>query len=117
MRMKEVGDETKAVAKTTGAVMRESEAEAIRGPTRSHTGPMARREKIEPTKAAMPAVPTSVAERLRVYRQREGKLSRGTRFHGEDNDMIMYGGNRRKRTSMVGHSMASSINSTKSSSV
>lgn len=68
MRMKEVGDETKAVAKTTGAVMRESEAEAIRGPTRSHTGPMARREKIEPTKAAMPAVPTSVAERLRSLR-------------------------------------------------
>lgn len=68
MRMKEVGDETKAVAKTIGAVRRETVAEAIRGPTRSQTGPMARREKMEPMKAAIPAVPTSVAESLRSSR-------------------------------------------------
>ncbi|KAK5820435.1 hypothetical protein PVK06_025482 [Gossypium arboreum] len=67
-RMKEVGEEIKAVAKTIGAVMRERAAEAIRGPTRSHTGPIARREKMEPMKAAVPAAPMSAAERLRFWR-------------------------------------------------
>lgn len=51
-----------------GAVMRERVAEATRGPRRSHTGPMARREKMEPRKEAMPAVPTSVSVRLRSWR-------------------------------------------------
>lgn len=53
---------------TTGAVRRESVAEAIRGPTRSQTGPMANREKIEPTKAAIPAVSMSDSVRFRSAR-------------------------------------------------
>lgn len=51
-----------------GAVMRESVAEAMRGPTRSHAGPMARREKMEPTKEAMPALPISISVSLRSSR-------------------------------------------------
>ncbi|GLT33229.1 hypothetical protein SLA2020_078330 [Shorea laevis] len=56
----DVGDETNAVAKTTGAVRKERVEEATRGPRRSQTGPMKTREKMDPMKAAMPAVPTSV---------------------------------------------------------
>lgn len=67
-RMKDCGEETREADKTTGAVMRERVAEATRGPRRSHTGPMARREKMEPRKEAMPAVPTSVSVRLRSWR-------------------------------------------------
>lgn len=68
MRMKEVDEETKAVAKTIGAVRRETVAEAIRGPTRSHTCPIAMREKMEPIKAAILALATSAADRLRSLR-------------------------------------------------
>ena len=54
-RMKEFGDETRHIESIAGAVRRESVADATRGPTRSHTGPMAKREKMEPAKEAMPA--------------------------------------------------------------
>ncbi|KAA8530214.1 hypothetical protein F0562_004923 [Nyssa sinensis] len=40
----------------------------MRGPTRSHAGPIARREKMAPTKEAMPALPISVSVRLRSWR-------------------------------------------------
>lgn len=63
--MKARGEETSDMEHTAGAVRRESVAEARRGPKRSHTGPMARREKMEPRKEAMPAVATSEAEKLR----------------------------------------------------
>lgn len=66
--MKEVGEETREVERMIGAVMRESVAEAMRGPNRSHAGPMARREKIEPRKEAMPALPISVGVRLSSWR-------------------------------------------------
>lgn len=49
---------------TTGAVTRETVADATRGPKKSQTGPMARREKMEPTKEAMPAWPISACVRL-----------------------------------------------------
>lgn len=68
MRMNDSGDDTKDMARMIGAVRRESVAEATRGPTRSHVGPMARREKMEPTKDAMPALPISLAVRLRSSR-------------------------------------------------
>lgn len=54
-RMNEFGDEIRLIESIAGVVSRDSVAEATRGPTRSHTGPMARREKIEPAKEAMPA--------------------------------------------------------------
>ena len=62
-RINDVGEVTKQVDKMTGAVTRESVAEAMRGPTRSQAGPMARREKMEPMKEAMPALPMSVSVR------------------------------------------------------
>lgn len=68
MTMKARGDETKHMENTTGAVRRESVAEAIRGPTRSHAVPMAKREKMEPAKEAILARLTSVSERLRSAR-------------------------------------------------
>lgn len=68
MRMKDCGEEIREVAKMMGAVMRESVAEAIRGPIRSQTGPMARREKMEPTKEATPALPMTVSVSLRSSR-------------------------------------------------
>lgn len=51
-----------------GAVASERVAEARRGPKRSQAGPIARREMMEPVKAAIPAVPTSDGERLRSSR-------------------------------------------------
>lgn len=66
--MKDCGEETNEVARMIGAVIRERVAEVIRGPTRSHAGPMARREKMEPTKEAMPAAPMSVSVRRRSSR-------------------------------------------------
>lgn len=63
--MKESGVEMNKAERTTGAVRRERVAEAIRGPTRSQIGPMARREKMEPTKEAIPAFPMSVEVSLR----------------------------------------------------
>lgn len=68
MRMKEFGEETKEVAKMIGAVRRDSVTEAMRGPTMSQTGPMARREKMEPRKEAMPAAPMWAWESLRSSR-------------------------------------------------
>lgn len=53
--------------KIAGAVRRETVAEARRGPKRSHAGPIARREKIEPRKEAIPALPTSEGVRLRSF--------------------------------------------------
>lgn len=67
-KMKDKGVEMKAAERTTGAVRRERVAEAMRGPTRSQTGPMARREKMEPTKDAIPALPMSAEVRLRSWR-------------------------------------------------
>lgn len=68
IRMNDFGDDTRDMERMTGAVRRESVAEATRGPTRSHAGPMAKREKMEPTKEAMPALPISVSVRLRSSR-------------------------------------------------
>lgn len=67
-RMNDLGEEMKAVERTTGAVRRERVAVAIRGPTTSQVGPMARREKMEPAKEAMPAALTSVSVRPRSSR-------------------------------------------------
>lgn len=64
-KMNDNGEEMNVADRRMGAVMRERVAEARRGPKRSQAGPMARREMMEPAKAAMPAVPTSVGERLR----------------------------------------------------
>lgn len=63
MRIKACGDEMKAVESTIGAVMRERVAEAIRGPTRSHVGPIRSRERMDPAKDATAAFPTSDLER------------------------------------------------------
>lgn len=46
-----------------GAVRKERIAEEVRGPMRSQSGPMARREKMEPAKEAVPAADTADAER------------------------------------------------------
>lgn len=54
--------------KTIGAVRRETDAEAIRGPTRSQTGPIASRENMEPKKEAIPALFMSMVVRLRSSR-------------------------------------------------
>lgn len=51
-----------------GAVMKERVAEVMRGPMRSQIGPMARREKMEPAKEAMPALLISESERWRSRR-------------------------------------------------
>jgi hypothetical protein len=71
------------VAKMIGAVRRESVAEAMRGPIRSHAGPMARREKMEPAKEAMPAWPISVSVRLRSSRMigRRGGMEKVEKKH------------------------------------
>lgn len=66
--MNDKGEEMKAAERMIGAVMRERVAEAKRGPKTSHAGPMARREMMEPAKAAIPAVPTSEGERWRSSR-------------------------------------------------
>ncbi|KAL3526078.1 hypothetical protein ACH5RR_014450 [Cinchona calisaya] len=50
-----------------GAVRSESAADTKRGPKRSHAGPIARREMMDPRKEAMPALPTSEEERLRSF--------------------------------------------------
>lgn len=63
--MKEAGEETNAAERMAGAVRRERIAEEVRGPMRSQRGPMARREKIEPAKEAIPAADTVAAERPR----------------------------------------------------
>lgn len=62
-KMNDNGDEMNAAERIMGAVTSESVAEARRGPKRSHAGPMARREMMEPANAADPAVPTSEGER------------------------------------------------------
>lgn len=67
-RMKERGEETIEAEITIGAVRRERVAEATRGPTRSHAGPIARRENMDPTKEAIPAFAMSVSVRLRSSR-------------------------------------------------
>ncbi|PON41598.1 hypothetical protein PanWU01x14_288700, partial [Parasponia andersonii] len=67
--MNALGEETRNdMARTAGAVRRESVAEAILGPTRSHAGPIARREKMDPTKEATPAWLMSASVRLRSRR-------------------------------------------------
>lgn len=83
MAMKDSGEETKAVARMAGAVRRESVAEAMRGPTRSHAGPIARREKTEPAKAATPAWVMSVLVRLRLSRMtgRSGGIEKVEKKH------------------------------------
>lgn len=58
--MKLFAEEMRQVERTTGAVRRDRVAEAIRGPYMSHAGPIARREKMEPMKEAIPALPMSV---------------------------------------------------------
>lgn len=64
-RMKDVGEETSEAERITGAVRKERIAEEVRGPMRSQSGPIARREKMEPAKEAIPAADTVEAERLR----------------------------------------------------
>lgn len=66
--MKELAVEMKETERTAGAVRRETTAEVTRGPKMSQAGPTARREKMAPTKAAIPAVPTSAAVRWRWWR-------------------------------------------------
>lgn len=63
--MKDVGEETSAAERITGAVRKERIAEEVLGPMRSQSGPIARREKIEPAKEAIPAADTVDSERLR----------------------------------------------------
>lgn len=81
--MKDRDDEMREVAKMAGAVRRESVAEAMRGPNRSHAGPIARREKIEPIKEAMPAWLMSVSVRLRLSRitARSGGIEKVEKKH------------------------------------
>lgn len=67
-RRKEIGEEAIEVKKTAGAVMRISEAEARRGPNKSQAVPMAIRAKTAPETDAIPALPMSVAVRLRLSR-------------------------------------------------
>lgn len=57
--------------KTMGAVRRDREAEATRGPARSQIGPMTKRDKMEPRKEAMLAMSMSVSVRLRSSRMME----------------------------------------------
>lgn len=66
--MKLFAEEIREVERTMGAVRRDRVAEAIRGPNMSHAGPIARREKMEPMKEAIPALPMSVWVRLRSLR-------------------------------------------------
>lgn len=68
MRMKEAAEVIKEAERMTGAVRRERMAEARRGPRRSQAGPMARREKTEPTKAATPEALMSASVRWRSAR-------------------------------------------------
>lgn len=58
--MKLFAEEIREVERTTGAVRSDRVAEATRGPNTSQAGPMARREKMEPMKEAIPALPISV---------------------------------------------------------
>lgn len=67
-KMNDNGEDMKAAERRIGAVTRERVAEARRGPKTSQAGPMARRETMEPAKAAIPAVPTSEGERWRSSR-------------------------------------------------
>ena len=71
------------MARMIGAVRRERVAEAMRGPNRSHAGPMARREKIEPAKEAIPAWPISASVRLRSARMmgRRGGIEKVEKKH------------------------------------
>lgn len=64
--MKDVGEETNAAERIAGAVRIERIAEEVLGPMRSQSGPIARREKIEPAKEAIPAADTVESERLRL---------------------------------------------------
>jgi len=66
--MKLFAEEIREVERTTGAVRSDRVAEATRGPNTSQAGPIARREKMEPMKEAIPAVPMSVWVRLRSLR-------------------------------------------------
>lgn len=67
--MKALEEETRNdMERIAGAVRRERVAEAILGPTRSHAGPITRREKMEPTKEATPAWLMSFSVRLRSRR-------------------------------------------------
>lgn len=67
-RRKEIGDEAMEVKKTAGAVRRMSEAEASRGPNKSQAVPMATLANTAPETEAIPALPMSVAVRLRLSR-------------------------------------------------
>lgn len=68
IRMNELDDDTRDTESMAGAVRIERVAEETRGPTRSHAGPMAKREKMAPRKEAMPALLISVSVRLRSSR-------------------------------------------------
>ncbi|KAH7852266.1 hypothetical protein Vadar_022596 [Vaccinium darrowii] len=105
-RMKENGDWIKETERTTGEVRRERVAEATRGPKRSQAGPMARREKMEPAKEAMPALPMSEEERWRSERMREkrggdGEGGEEVGEEGEPGEASMGGGEREKRRNWV----------------
>lgn len=67
-RRKDIGDEADAVKYTAGEVRRINEVEARRGPKRSQAVPMASRANIAPVTDAIPALPMSVAVRLRLSR-------------------------------------------------
>lgn len=68
IKINECGELINEVARIAGAVRSERVAEAIRGPTRSQIGPMAKREKIEPTKEAIPAAAIVDWVRFRSWR-------------------------------------------------
>lgn len=67
-RRKEIGDEAIENKNTAGAVRSMSEADARRGPNKSHAVPMASRAKTAPETEAIPALPISVAVRSRLSR-------------------------------------------------
>lgn len=67
-RRKETAELITAVQNTTGAVASMSDAVASRGPKRSHAVPMTILANTAPETAAMPALPMSVAVRLRLSR-------------------------------------------------
>lgn len=65
---KAAGELAMALRNTAGAVRRMREEEARRGPNKSHAVPIATRAKTAPETAAIPALPMSVAVKLRLSR-------------------------------------------------
>lgn len=78
-----IGEEIIEVAKTIGAMRRETEAEATRGPKISQAAPIAKREKMAPETDAIPALLISVSVRLRLSRMtgRRGGVAKVEKKH------------------------------------